>query len=195
MPKFICDTNDMVDWDEFIATIEQQGEVVPNFLFDTSKTVEENLILELPEENFLPTDKRESISEIVKAPFDWTLVNWTDYCLGFSPVVRKISSYLNVKVLRAFATKVDSNICVPIHWDIGDVRFRTKNNLTRMVRYICFIHDTFPGQTFCVDQHCFHNEKQGSLYEWDHYTDFHSTFNGSDQPHYLFHLLGEKDED
>jgi hypothetical protein len=192
MPKFICNTNNFINWNNFIETIDYHGSVMPNFLFDVSKTIEENLVIEVPEGKGLPTDDYTSIENTTRSPFNWHSVNWTDYNLEHSAIVDKISLYLEVNVLRSFVSKVDPGICVPLHWDIGDVQFRTKDNLDKIFRYTCFIRPPVAGQTFSVDQHCFYNEKEGNLYEWNHYTDVHSTFNASTEPHYIFHLVGEK---
>lgn len=189
MPKFICNTD--IDWNLFIDELSKL-ESLPNFLYDVDCTLDDNLKDEFNDELYLESDPKDFNKKMLNAKYNWNTIKWTDYNLEDEPIAELMSNLLSVKMLRCFVSKVDPGHIVAVHWDEGDVRFRSEADHDKMIRYVCFIKDMKPGQTFVVGDTCFYNEKQGAVYSWDKYTDFHSTANASTEPHYMFHLLGEK---
>ena len=189
MCKYISNTKDLVDWDNFIDNIPVKYKI-SNELYNVAETLEENLKSEFADDYYLPTDPRGSNEKLLNVGYEWNKVSWTDYNIEQDPIAQKIANLLSVEIVRCFVSKVDPYVCVPRHWDEGDVRFRKKYNADKLKRFVCFVKDMLPGQTFIVGDKCFYNEEQGNVYEWNSYTDFHSTFNASNQPHFIFHLLG-----
>jgi hypothetical protein len=175
--KFICNTEHLINWDDLILNIEEE-EVLPNLLARSN-------------DDFDPTVSYHM--QLKNANINWSNVKWTDYNLENTKtdVVDKFSKLVNSRMLRCFISKIDPGVCVPTHWDEGDVRFYDSANKENFSRYICFIQDPAPGHMMVVENHCFHFMPKGAVYKWSNYTDFHSAANTGFKSYYLFHFLGE----
>ena len=194
VPKFICNTKDQFDWVQIINNIELQGGH-PNFLLTGNVEEDQSVYKYFTDEKFLPTDNHDWGPAVVRAGYNWKTVRWTDYeMVEIDPdLVKKFGELVGAKYLRCFISKVEPGVAVAMHWDEGDVQYRTPTYMDKIYRYTCFIDRNNIGQTFLVDGHCFHNEEQGNIYEWGHYTNFHGSYNVSGFPHYIFHYLGYKE--
>lgn len=182
IPKFICNTENFINWPLVIDRINASGGH-PNCLVGP----EEDTGDDHPQGSYWDT--------LITAGYNWDEVTWIDFEVDIidPELVIIFSKLVGAKTLRCFISKVDPGRCVAMHWDEGDVRYHNPQTKGNMYRYICFIKPAEIGQTLVVGDHCFHNVKYGDVFEWNHYTDFHATYNASLTPHYIFHFLGYKE--
>lgn len=179
--EFICNTESLIDWDTLLKNLDKE-EILPNQLARSDDDFDSEILYH----------------ELLKsANINWSNVKWTDYNLENTKtdIVLKFSELVNSKMLRCFVSKVDPGVCVPTHWDEGDVRFYSEADKSRMSRYVCFIQDPKKGHFLEVEDHCFYLVPKGSVYKWSNYNDFHSAANTGFESYYLFHFLGEDIKD
>lgn len=174
--QFLGNTNNLIDWDNFIEDIKKQNGY-PNCLARSNEDFDEKM----PYHMLLKS-----------ANINWNNVKWTDYNLEIeNQIVKIFSGVVKSKMLRCFVSKVDPGVCVPTHWDEGDIELIKHSDKNRISRYICFIQDPQPGHVFVVENECFYDVTKGSIFKWGKHTDFHSTANTGFSSHYIFHFLGE----
>ena len=59
-----------------------------------------------------------------------------------------------------------------------------------IVRYTCYIQKPSAGHVSIVGDHCLYKPKQGSIYLWDSYDDYHCGLNGGLRDKYMFNYWG-----
>jgi hypothetical protein len=187
MTKYIGTTNGLIDWDSIIASLQpRSGEhnTVTSVVSRSSAT-EAN-------DSTLLTHYYKIINTWEKANYDLTNIEWWNYYPNqhFNlSVQEKFANLVNADPLRVFISEVMPGQCAPYHWDVDD---QEEEWLAEglLVRYVCFINKPHFGDVFILKDECFYLTKQHSVYEWDHYRDFHAGTNCGVYPQYLFHFLG-----
>ena len=199
MTEFIMNISALFDCENLITRVEiEQG--FKTELIDEEcisyEVIEESIKNQIPDNKKLISDDHSYWKDLLNCDYNWNTIRWQHFNLNdsFNDIVEKISNLLKMRMLRCFVTRLDPGYVVPYHWDLCDVNLRTENNLDKIFRYTCFLNSPNIGSIFIVDDKCFYNEKQGDLYKWNHYTNFHGAFNIDATPHYLFHFIGTTDE-
>lgn len=190
---YVCNTASDINWSAIIDKILVDGGH-PNFLSTGNLDEDQNIDEYFAEEKYLTSDIDNWEEHVERAGYNWKSIRWIDFeMVAIDPnLVRQFETIVGASCLRCFISKVDPGVAVSMHWDEGDVQYRTPDNIEQIYRYTCFINEPVVGQTLIVNGRCFHNEKFGNVYRWGHYTDFHGCYNISSEPQYLLHFLGYK---
>lgn len=75
----------------------------------------------------------------------------------------------------------------PWHWDVNDDEINLSQR-TDIRRFHCHISVPSHGHILVVEDKCFYNQEQGSVYEWPSRTSWHAGMNCGLTPKYLFNL-------
>jgi len=115
-------------------------------------------------------------------------VKWTNYYID-AHIQDLFSEQVDCRPMRSWVSRIDPGYMTGWHWDIDEYEqlYKKQGNL---VRYTCFIDSPRLGQTFIIEDKCYHNMKQGSIIKWDNYNDWHCGANSGLEPNYMFHLVG-----
>ena len=119
-------------------------------------------------------------------------IYWHDYYPGEHfdiEIQNKFAKLVNAQPLRVFVSEVDPGRNVPYHWDVED-KEEEWLSLGELKRWVCFIDKPRWGNVLILENQCFHNEIQGSIYEWDNYRSHHAGTSMGIHKQYLFHFLG-----
>jgi hypothetical protein len=103
------------------------------------------------------------------------------------------SNIVNAKPLRVFISEVFPGKVVPYHWDVEDKEDEWLEQYGNLHRYVCCIDKPRFGSALVFDDYCFYYNRQGDIFKWKDYKDFHSTANAGEYPSYYFHFLGYKE--
>ena len=183
--KYIGTTNGLIDWDTVIASI------VPRSGDYNSPSTVTDRVADDPNVNL---GYYQDIMETwKKANYDFKNIEWWDYYPGehYDAGVQEIfANIVNADPRRVFVSEIMPGQCVPYHWDVEDNEEEWLKQ-GDLIRYVCFI-DKQPGfaHAFILEDECFYNMKQGEIYQWNHYRDYHAGTNAGKGPYYLFHFLG-----
>lgn len=179
--ELIGNTGSLVDWDNFIANLNE-ADAKPTCMARSN----DDFNLEVEFHRWLKA-----------ANINWSNVKWTDYNLEdtTTSIVEDFSKLVNSKMLRCFISKVDPGVCIPSHWDESDVKYYNIAKKENISRYVCFIQPPKAGHLLTVEDHCFYYVPQGSIYKWSNHFDFHSAANTGFESYYLFHFVGEDIKD
>lgn len=125
------------------------------------------------------------------ANFNVSAIKWTNFYPGenFSnDIDKKLCEHLEVNYLRSWISRVDPGYFAPWHWDVDD----NEDDYLKLGtprRFSCFITPPSLGHIFILGKDYFFNTKQGSLYEWNNYKEWHAGINAGFQPKFIYHLL------
>lgn len=127
-----------------------------------------------------------------EANFNHNAIKWTNYYPDqhFSnSIIDQIATYLDIKVHRAWISKIDPGYFAPWHWDVDDneSEYLKKGSIKR---YSCFIKEPAHGHIFVVGDQYLFNEPKGGIYKWRNYKEWHSGINAGMSPKYMLHILG-----
>jgi hypothetical protein len=80
----------------------------------------------------------------------------------------------------------------PWHWDIRDSETieRFNSHGKPIVRLHVHMNKPEPGHVFVVEDYCFYNEPQGSMYKWPSWSCYHAGANCGLTPKYQFSIIG-----
>lgn len=123
-----------------------------------------------------------------------TTVEWINYYPDKhfeNLVVEEFEKFSNTKCARAWISRIRPGKYAPIHKDIDD-NIEEYLKQGELVRYSIFISQPHPGGVFISNNHCFHCEPSGNVYEWDHYQDWHAGGNCGLHDKFMFHFIGIK---
>lgn len=105
-----------------------------------------------------------------------------------SSVVDKITNWLNCKIIRSWISCVNPGFYAPWHWDVDDNELEYLKG-GDIHRYSCFINESSHGHIFMLGEDYLYNQKQGNLYKWNNYKEWHGGINAGMRPKYMFHIL------
>lgn len=115
-------------------------------------------------------------------------VGWLDYDVP-QDIADKFADFLGVTAIGAWITCVPPGYVVPWHYDIND---NEEAMLAKgeVLRYTCHISKPKFGQVLVLEDHAFHMEEQGNVYQWDNWQDWHGGMNMGLEPKFLFNFMG-----
>lgn len=173
--KFIGNSNHIVDWQAVVEKLKEQpgrfrGSEQPDDIHHNPK------VAELRE-------------QWIKAGYDGNhAVGWFDYELP-NDVTEKIAAWLGIKSLGGWITSVPPGYCVPWHVDYTDDEEEMLKQ-GKVLRFICNMSEPKWGQVFILEDHVFHMEEQGNVYQWDDWQNWHGGMNMGLETKFLFNLWG-----
>ena len=190
MTKYLGTTKDLIDWDSIIADIRPRtGD------HNTVSSVVDRSESNWADNPTLLGSYHEIISTWQRADYDLTNIEWWDYYPGQHfdiSVQEKFADLVNADPLRVFVSEVMPGQCAPYHWDVEDKGAEWLKKYGMLYRYTCCIDVPRTGSVLIVDDHCLYDFKQGDIFEWDSYRNYHSAANGGEHTQYYFHMLGYK---
>ena len=186
MPKYICNTGNIIDWEAVVKKCQDSTEGDHNTVtsvVDRSEATAEGEML--GRYQFVINTWRD-------AGYNLKEIEWYDYYPGqhFEIEVQdKIAEIVNCIPRRVFVSEVHPGKIVPWHWDIEDKEDEWLAE-GALERYVVFMQKPQVGHIFPLEDKCLCNRPQGDLWQWDNYKDWHAGINLGLEPHYLFHFLG-----
>lgn len=178
MGKIVGNCNNQINWNKVIsAIIHKPGKII---------TADEN--------NWnLKDPKFKNIYNLwVNNNINTASMQWINYYPGVDfneSVVAEFSEVVNAKVARAWISRVNPGFYVGLHWDADDNEDEYLK-LGDLVRFTCNINEPLTGQVSIVGDDHLHSHPRGTIYQWDSYKDWHTSFNCSIKPKFQFNFLG-----
>jgi hypothetical protein len=188
---YLGNTGDMIDWDEVIKTCQSRNDGDRN----TVNTVVDRSEADAVGDQKLLGYYRQVIGTWEQAGYNLSEIYWYDYYPGThfpQDVCNIFSKIVEAKPLRVFVSEVFPGVVVPYHWDVEDKEEQWLQQYGNLVRYVCCIDKPRFASVMLFDKECLYYNKQGDIFQWDSYRDYHSAANGGEHPQYYFHFLGYK---
>ena len=141
----------------------------------------------------LPLDEpvvRKMIDDLKGYPSE--SIEWFNYypAVDFNVrVVKEFSDLVEKECVRAWISNINPGKTAPWHWD-WDANEQSYLKKGDLVRFHVSISPPSPGHVFMVDDKCFYNERQGTIYEWENHRSYHAGANCGSKPKFLFNFLG-----
>ena len=176
--KFIGNSSVAINWPEVVAELKKQPGRIRGK--DQSDDIHHNPKVAALRERWIQAgydDKNPSIG-------------WIDYDIP-EAVVNDVAKWLNVIPIGGWVTSVPPGYCVPWHADFTDDEERLLAN-GEILRFTCHICEPKWGQVLVLEDHVFHMEEQGNLYQWTDWQDWHGGMNMGLEPKFLFNLMAYK---
>jgi hypothetical protein len=183
MIKFIGNCSDIIDWDSVVESLDKQD---PAYIGPRHRE----------------TDNIVGIREISKSWSDsgYMLASeggsagWGMYFAGqhFNhSVVEKFSSFVNIRPVNFWISKISPGMMAPWHWDANDSE-EEYSKMPDMIRVSCHISRPSPGHVSIIDDVCLYNQEQGNTYQWPSRKSWHAGANCGLVPKYLFNIFGHQ---
>ena len=217
--KFIGNCSNQINWLDIIAELDsiesQSTDICDPRNLDPKKSVDENekLAVDILQENqakyfaeMLPI-KGKAYCDKLSTPtssilYSWkhagykiSNITWEDFYSHDYPIVRVLAEQFS-QIFNAIPiyeknviTRLRAGRIAPWHYDtLPDISdYKSKGEL---VRYVCFINDSTPGQTLTVGNTTVAHASVGDIYQWDSNYDWHAAANASMKHFYMFHFEG-----
>jgi len=130
-------------------------------------------------------------NNLKNAGYNMNSIEWLNFYpdKDYDPgVTRLFETYVGATHIRSWISCVKPGKTAPWHWDWhqddADLPFDD------VVRYTANISPWHPGQAFFVKDGICYNDAVGSVYQWDHYTDYHAGVNASMVPKFQYNYVG-----
>lgn len=119
---------------------------------------------------------------------------WIDYLPyeHFSNVwVENFSKWINCEPAGCWVSAVPPGYIVPWHPDYK-MPDQEKEWLSKgpIVHYTCYICEPSFGQVSIIENHAIYNPKQGDVYRWDDWQNWHGGLNMGLETKYMFNFFG-----
>lgn len=127
----------------------------------------------------------------INANINPSSIKWINYYpdVHFSnELINTVANFLNVKIHRAWISRIDPGYLAPWHWDVDDNEAEYLSKGTP-IRYSIFITPASMGHVLIVNNKYYHSMPHGSIIKWDNYKDWHCGINGGLIPKFMLHLL------
>lgn len=191
MTIYLGNTGDKIDWDSVIDCCRHSGNPDKN----TVTSVVDRSEVDAESDSKLLNSYRTVIGTWKNAGYNLEDIVWYDYYPEhhFPLEVQTVfSEIVGARPLRVFISEVLPGKIVPYHWDVEDKEDEWLDQYGMLYRYICCIDKPRPASVLAFDKEVLYNNKQGDIFQWDHYKDYHSAANGGEFSQYYFHFLGYK---
>lgn len=173
--KFISNSSLIINWFDTINLI--QNDPGKKIIADKTKLVSPHY--------------QELFSMWDNSNFNYKSIQWVNYYAsnyGFD-IEEKFANIVDATHIRSWISKIDPGYCAPWHWDIDDneAEYLKQGDLKR---YICTIGNNDPGHFSIVGTSSLHNSKNGDIFLWDNYKEWHAGMNAGLIPKYQYNFLG-----
>lgn len=123
--------------------------------------------------------------------FNYNSAKWINYyAKDYGNDVEKIfERIVKAKHVRSWISRIDPGYCAPWHWDI-DNNENEYLKLGKLRRFTCFIGNSHPGHVSIINNTCMHLEKEGNIYEWSNYREWHAGVNAGTISKFQYNYLG-----
>lgn len=132
------------------------------------------------------------ISSWIKAGYNSNKVEW----INFYPekhfdntISETFSKEVETNHIRSWISCIRPGKSAPWHQDIDDLMEDYKT-LGRLKRFTCFINIPYHGQVMSIEKQAFYMVPVNSIFEWNHWQDWHGAGNCGFENYYLYHFLG-----
>lgn len=173
--KFIGNSSEAINWPEVVSELQKQsgrvrGNEQKDDIHHNPKVAELKRVWE-------------------EAGYDETnpSIGWIDYDIP-EEIVAKFAEWLNVNPIGAWVTSVPPGYCVPWHADFTDDEAVLLEG-GEVLRFTCHICEPKWGQVLVLEDHVFHMEEQGNVYQWTDWQDWHGGMNMGLTPKFLFNFM------
>lgn len=126
-----------------------------------------------------------------KANYSLKSIEWFNYYSGVhfpQEISDRFGSLVNATPVKVWISNIRPGKCFPYHWDVD---INTEKYVDgKMVRYQMFIEDYQLGHFFVMDDMTLTGYKQGDVYMWNDYREWHAGGNIGFTPKYIFNFLG-----
>lgn len=197
--KYITNTGDIVDWDEFIVSLEnvegrKYGYVTEYEYESTLERIDEQGNNNL-EYDYLRDPQGEINKAYAKTPDSLEFISYTRENGYSKDLDKRIGKLLGCKVFLSWVSKVNPGKCVAPHIDDEEIYFaNSKHPKEKLVRYHIHVSKPSMGAAFFIGDDAYHAEEQGSVYQWPAIDSIHCGMNAGVKPKFLYHVLGVIDE-
>lgn len=191
MTVFLGNTGDTIDWDSVIRLCQSSNDPDKN----TVTSVIDRSEADAADDNKLLGYYHNVIGTWKSAGYKLEDIVWYDYYPGRHfplEVQTKFSEIVQAYPLRVFISEVLPGKVVPYHWDVEDKEDQWLDKYGMLYRYVCCIDKPRPASVLVFDEEALYYNKQGDIFQWNSYKDYHSAANGGEFPQYYFHFLGHK---
>jgi len=189
MIEYLGNCNHLVNWNEFIKELETIKPMI-GYQFDEDRSSSADpAVLETASAWRLAGYPMDNKTE--KSPIAWEA--WYSGMHFDNSITDRICSYLKIIPIDvSMATRLVPGRFAPWHWDIRNKETIDKFNSygKPIIRLHIHMSKPEPGHVFFVKEHCFTNKKQGSMYKWSAWTDYHAGGNCGLTSKYQFSIIG-----
>jgi hypothetical protein len=193
MAEYLGNTSDIVDWDKFITELESIEPMI-GYQFDEDRSASVDPAV-LATQVAWSTAGYPVEDRTHNSPIAWEA--WYSGVHFDNAIQDKICSMIGIVPIDvSMVTRLVPGRFAPWHWDIRDAetieRFNSYNK--PIVRIHIHMNRPAAGHVFVVEDHCFYNEEQGSIYKWPSWNCYHAGANCGLVSKYQFSIIGVKDE-
>lgn len=191
MTIYIGNTGDNIDWDSVIDLCKLAIDPDKN----TVTSVVDRSATEAAGNDRLLDSYKTVIGTWTAAGYNLENISWYDYYPGHHfpmEVQTAFSKIIGTTPLRVFISEVKPGKIVPYHWDVEDKEEEWLEEHGMLYRYVCCIDKPRYASVLAFDDEVLYYDRQGDIFQWNNYKDYHSAANGGEFPQYYFHFLGHK---
>jgi hypothetical protein len=123
-------------------------------------------------------------------------VEWINYYPGVhfdNTVVEQFAKYVNLKLGRAWISRIRPGKMAPLHQDIDD-HIEKYLSEGQLIRFSIFISEPSPGAVFILKDNSYHLQPAGTVLQWDHYLNWHAGINAGFEDKFMFNFIGIKND-
>ena len=188
MIEYLGNSNHLVDWNRFISDLEKIEPMI-GYQFDEDRKESLDPAVAEIRDAWLAAGYIASSSR--NSPLAWEA--WYSGVHFDSTIPDILCKELDITAIDvSMVTRLIPGRFAPWHWDIRNqetmARFESYNK--PIIRVHIHMNEPEPGHVFIIDEHCFYNEEQGSMYKWPNWRAFHGGANCGLKPKYQFSIIG-----
>jgi len=124
--------------------------------------------------------------------FNLSSIKWINFYpeIDFDKsICEDLCNSLEIKMHRAWISRLDPGYFAPWHWDVDD-NIEEYKSYGDIRRFSIFIGQPHPAHFFVTDNKVFSNTPQGTVYEWIDFDSWHAGANAGLHSKYMLHLIG-----
>lgn len=118
-------------------------------------------------------------------------VGWDMFVAGDAfdvDIAKTFCQFVNISSYTScWVSRINVGHISPWHWDVNDDEENLKKK-TGIRRFHCHMSPPSHGHILVVENECFYNQIQGSVYEWSDRKNWHAGMNSGLTPKYLFNI-------
>lgn len=130
-------------------------------------------------------------NKLIESKYNTNSIEWLNYYPGKdfdANIEKQFGEFVDCVPVRSWISCVRPGKTAPWHWDWHKDDADLPQFLIQ--RFTCSISPSYPGQAFIVNNSVINNETVGTVYKWNHYTDYHCGVNASMYSKYQYNFVG-----